>query len=152
MQLSDLDLAATPAILNSVKGDSSSWPFFSQHSDAYFILTFIIYKNISLYIKLDFLIEINYIKYNHTTYYKHQVVDFNSFSICDTTEFAAYEREGMCDLVKVPVTLKFKSFQESLMDPVSINRESLDIVDLSKPDRPHDLHVCLVTMFQYYQQ
>ena len=62
-----------------------------------------------------------------------------SFSIGDTSNFSAYTREGIVEQVKVPVILDFRSYADSLKNPVIA--DPLITADLGKFGRPEQLHI-----------
>lgn len=68
-----------------------------------------------------------------------------TFSIGDTTAFSDYVRGGVVSQVKMPKTLVFKSFNESLKSPEFL------ITDFGKFDYPSQLHVAFYALDKYYQ-
>jgi ubiquitin-activating enzyme E1 len=73
-----------------------------------------------------------------------------SFSIeDDTTRFAPYLREGICSQVKQPVTMKFKPFQKSLIQPKPEGGAELSVPDLAKFGRSEQLHIAVHALRQY---
>ena len=62
-----------------------------------------------------------------------------SFSVGDTSNFSAYTREGIVEQVKVPVNFDFRSYAESLRNPVI--GDPLITADLGKFGRPEQLHI-----------
>ena len=59
----------------------------------------------------------------------------NAFSIGDVSGLGQYKRGGMYQQVKMPKTLDFKTFTESIKDP------ELVMSDFAKFDRPQQLHL-----------
>lgn len=69
------------------------------------------------------------------------------FSIEDTSNYSPYLREGIVEQVKIPCTLKFKSFEQSCHDPVI--DEPLIVPDLSKFGRSEQLHIAIRALREY---
>ncbi|KAL0272207.1 UNVERIFIED_CONTAM: hypothetical protein PYX00_005273 [Menopon gallinae] len=66
---------------------------------------------------------------------KIKVLGPYAFSIGDTTKFSEYIRGGVVTQVKLPKTLQFKSFKESLLNPDFL------MTDFGKFDHPTQLHI-----------
>lgn len=61
-----------------------------------------------------------------------------SFSIGDTTNFTPYTRQGIVELVKVPLKFEFRSLDDALKNPAA--KDPLIVSDLGKFGRPEQLH------------
>lgn len=66
-----------------------------------------------------------------------------TFSIGDTRELSDYERGGTVTQVKMPDTMNFKSFRDSLKEP------ELMITDFAKFDRPPQLHAAFQALYAF---
>lgn len=69
-----------------------------------------------------------------------------TFSIGDTTGLSDYTRGGIAVQVKMPKTVNFKSFRESLADPEFL------LTDFGKFDRPPQLHIAFQALHEYTRQ
>lgn len=70
---------------------------------------------------------------------------FNFFILSEsgTDDVGIFERGGYVNQIKKPVTISFKSFTESLLDPQEI------VSDFMKIDRTLPLHVAFYALKQY---
>lgn len=78
-----------------------------------------------------------------------KVIGPYSFTIEDTRGYGAYAAEGIVSQIKVPTTMKFKSLQNSLMNPTSESGEGLPVPDLAKFGRPEQLHFAVQAVRAY---
>jgi ubiquitin-activating enzyme E1 len=70
------------------------------------------------------------------------------FTIEDTTGYSDYVSGGIIEQVKLPITISFKSFVNSLSDPY--NQKVNDPIDFSKFGRNEMLHACTNALFDYF--
>jgi ubiquitin-activating enzyme E1 len=75
-----------------------------------------------------------------------------SFTIGDTSSFGDYQREGICEQVKVPKKLEFKTFGQSLNFPCAPGRTDLDLCDWEKFGRPELLHVAFNAVLEFVKE
>jgi ubiquitin-activating enzyme E1 len=66
-----------------------------------------------------------------------------TFSIGDTSSFGDYVRGGIATQVKMPKTVSFKTFSESLAEPEFLQ------TDFAKMDRPPQLHVAFQALHKF---
>uniref|UniRef100_A0A0C9RUB8 E1 ubiquitin-activating enzyme n=1 Tax=Fopius arisanus TaxID=64838 RepID=A0A0C9RUB8_9HYME len=74
---------------------------------------------------------------------KIKVLGPYTFAIGDTSAFSEYQRGGIVTQVKMPRTLFFKSFEESLKSPEFL------ITDFGKFDHPEQLHLAFLTLHEF---
>jgi len=72
-----------------------------------------------------------------------------SFTIEDTTSYTPYVREGIAVQVKMPVTLKFNSYKQSLVQPKPEGGPDLPVPDLAKFGRSEQLHIAVQAVREY---
>ena len=60
----------------------------------------------------------------------------SSFTIGNTKEFNDYTGEGICEEIKVPISIKFKSLSDSLAHPYAPGKTEMDNCDFEKFGRP----------------
>lgn len=75
-----------------------------------------------------------------------------SFTIEDTTGYDAYVREGIVSQVKVPFTMKFSSYGQSLVNPSPPGGECLATPDLAKFGRSEQLHFAVQAVNVYRER
>jgi ubiquitin-activating enzyme E1 len=82
--------------------------------------------------------------------YEIKVLSPHNFTInCDGTNFNKYVRNGLAEQIKVPQTIHFKSFEDSLNAPLGKGFPSLENPDLEKWGRPEHLHLGLNALFEF---
>ncbi|CAD7968967.1 unnamed protein product [Amoebophrya sp. A120] len=59
----------------------------------------------------------------------------------DVSAFGQYTREGLVTQVKVPKPMKFRSWQDSRLNPVAPSEYALPMCDFSKIGRPEQMHL-----------
>ncbi|CEL98564.1 unnamed protein product [Vitrella brassicaformis CCMP3155] len=72
-----------------------------------------------------------------------------TFTFGDTSKFQPYEREGIVTQAKVPVTLKFKSYETCCAKPLADGEEMLMVPDLAKFGRSEQLHFATQACLHY---
>ncbi|GAB6029875.1 E1 ubiquitin-activating protein [Chamberlinius hualienensis] len=77
---------------------------------------------------------------------KIKVLGPYTFSIGDTSGLSDYVRGGLATQVKMPKTVEFKPFVDSLASPQFV------ISDFAKFDRPEQLHVAFQALHEYKKQ
>ena len=75
---------------------------------------------------------------------KIKVMSHFRFSICDTTFFTEYTKDGVVNQVKIPQKLKFISYADSLNKPAAVG--SLMISDYEKIGRSEQLHLAFLAI------
>lgn len=81
-----------------------------------------------------------------------QVTSPFSFKIGDTSQFSDYHRQGICEQVKVPKQLAFKTFTKSLTHPWAPERTDLDLCDWEQFGRPELLHVAYNALLEFHSK
>lgn len=84
--------------------------------------------------------------------YTITVISPYTFSIGDTRGFSLYQREGLCEQVKIPKKIEFKSFSDSLINPYAPERNDLDMFDWEKFGRPELLHIVYNALLEFVAQ
>jgi len=85
--------------------------------------------------------------------YEIKVLSPYAFTInCDTTKFGKYERNGLAEQIKVPVTATFKGFEESLQAPLGSDIPCFENPDLDKWGRPEHLHLALISLLDFVEE
>lgn len=74
---------------------------------------------------------------------KVRVLGPYTFSIGNTLSFSNYVRGGIATQVKMPKTIQFKSFSDSLLEPEFL------LTDFAKMDRPAQLHIAFQALHSY---
>ena len=69
-----------------------------------------------------------------------------AFSICDTSGFGEYIRNGVVDQIKIPIAHSFKSWEESQTLSPNAN---LHVVDPQKFGRAEALHISFRAIFEF---
>jgi len=72
-----------------------------------------------------------------------------SFAIGDTTHLKPYLREGIVEQVKVPVNIKFNSYEHSISMPLPEGEGALMVPDLGKFGRSEQLHFAFQAVQTY---
>mmetsp|Transcript_100648 Transcript_100648/g.285194 ORF Transcript_100648/g.285194 Transcript_100648/m.285194 type:complete len:1034 (-) Transcript_100648:329-3430(-) len=75
-----------------------------------------------------------------------------SFTIEDTSKYSPYIREGIVSQVKVPTTMKFSSFRQSLIQPKPEGGTELPVPDLGKFGRSEQLHLAVQAVRMYRER
>jgi len=70
----------------------------------------------------------------------------------DTTNWSKYIRNGVAEQIKLPITIHFKSLEESLKHPLGPELPSFENPDLEKWGRPEHLHISLNAILAFYQK
>ena len=76
--------------------------------------------------------------------HKIKVINPFSFSIGNTLDFKEYEGNGLVRNMKLPITINFKRFEESVKE-VNID-QNLEYYDFSKGINNRTLHHCFKTL------
>ena len=75
-----------------------------------------------------------------------KVVNAHSFRIGDTTKFTPHSHNGKVKLIKNPIVVKFKSFEEAMKNPQTSLDQNLAISDFTKASRSLQAHILFETL------
>ena len=75
------------------------------------------------------------------TKHRVKVVNAHSFRIGDTTKFTPYSHNGKVKLIKNPIVVKFRSFEEAMKNAQASLDQNLAISDFAKASRSPQAHV-----------
>ncbi len=78
-----------------------------------------------------------------------KVINWNSFSIGDTTNFKPYVRNGIVKNIKVPKTVKFEPFQSCIKDFDKFVDPNLGVYDFEKMGDNFSIFVCFLALSKF---
>jgi len=83
------------------------------------------------------------------TKHKVKVIDSETFSIGDTTDYSPYTRNGIVKQVKQPKIFKFMSLKETRQQHLINKNSNLNLVDFTKAEDGDLLHVCFEALDEF---
>lgn len=78
-----------------------------------------------------------------------KVINWNSFSIGDTTNFKPYVRNGIVKNIKVPKSIKFDSFNDCLKDFDKFVDPNMGIYDFEKMGDNYSIFACFTALSKF---
>ena len=78
---------------------------------------------------------------------KHKITTINasSFKIGDTTKYTPYQGNGLAKQIRLPISLKFQSLQQSLNEKIPFD-PNMTMHDFLKINHPYILHIAFQTL------